>query len=270
MNNRFMKDVFAIAVGAFLGALLAHAMGGFWLIGILVGGAAGYITRGLTEPRRVNNSVQRAFRAAFYRYPVALLDGGWRRTKEGIALGAILGSVIGMVFAIFSWIVFFIDPNPLKLSTQLTIHAVFAFGAPIFISIIAALLCFSVISTGNALIRDPSPPSKHVFYWNSITWHVFVVWFTVIGCWLFLKWLPSAPRHLALATRFTGHFLMMFARFVHREDFSACGIYALIAALGIFLYAPNHPIPIALAAFAGGIIGAVMRRIVLRLAFATS
>ncbi|MBI2637566.1 MAG: hypothetical protein HYW88_01575, partial [Candidatus Sungbacteria bacterium] len=55
----FKKDMVAIALGVFFGALFAHSLGIYWPLGILAGGAVGYVARLLTEPMRVVSAAER-------------------------------------------------------------------------------------------------------------------------------------------------------------------------------------------------------------------
>jgi len=264
--NSFVKDIFAIFAGAFLGALFAHTAGWLWPLGILSGGAIGYATRMFIEPQRTGWALRRAFRAAFYHYPIRLLDGGLERIKDGLAAGIFIGNFLGVMLTFFWWLAWLKTDIAFDFNYALLTHAAIVLGALVVFSILTVAVNF-FFPSGPFSHEKEKTDLRNAFIHNSVTWHVYLVYYFFVGCWKLLLWLPSAPHDILYVLRFMKLFLKTFVSFVHSEDYTACGIYSVVGATAIFLWVPYEPLLMAAATLASAVLGAIMRRIVLRFAF---
>ncbi|MBI2056307.1 MAG: hypothetical protein HYT37_02915 [Candidatus Sungbacteria bacterium] len=254
-DTAFRKDVFAMFVGMALGAMLAHAVGYLWFLGILSGGALGYVVRMLTEPERIKYAGKRAWQTI-----VGSLAVNWKQRMIsdfycGIGFGGILGIYSGSVSLISGEDPYFGIQNPLVRYGLYTIAS----------NVIAVFFSLLILYPVNA----EEPEGANIFMrfgvnFNSVAIHYYILrWLGIGVAWMFyrLTYIPSLCGH-------GWRFLKSFFRFVHSEDFTACGLYGLAGAVIIFFTVPYNAGFILLAAAVGAFVGAAMRRVVAHTLFA--
>lgn len=241
------KDVFAIGLGSFFGSLFAHSFGLFWLLGILAGGAIGYLVRLLFEPSRVLFCLKVAWSKTFGWLP----DPLWKERMKA-ALYFSLG-VAGMLSSLFCFPVtlgIIFGERNYTFTKALLIY----FGIHISVNLLLMIVSltmvffFDLVSSPQSIITDTQWSAKNL---NSLAIHWFLLKYLGIGIW-------RSPK-----------FLKIFIKLVHSSDLSACGLYASAGATAIFFTLPFSPLLMAAGAVVSGFVGAGMRRIVL-LAFAES
>jgi len=240
----FRKDVFAIAVGGFLGAMLAHSMSYFWQIGLLIGCVTGYLIRALTEPQRVIDALTLAFKTAYGWWPLArdwklVLLVSW---DVSLVIGGIMGTLLTVLLTVLLAADFAVASEYTKLWFVPLVYLAAGVSMHI-ICFLFVLLIYSIVAFfGGSIPSRTTGIDKEInfFYVNYL-----VAKYAFIGIRRFPK------------------FLKIFLVFLHSESFTACGVYALISATAIFLFVPYNPILISLAAVVGGILGAYLRTIIL-------
>jgi len=258
MDSEFHKDFLSIGWGSFIGAMLAHSFGYFWLFGILMGGASGYIFRLFTEPQRI----LWALRIAWQRTISFIIKPDWRERLKcgfeiGIGLGGFFGVSVGIIF-VFSSLFDSLIEGTLTLVNLVNIalwYISIILGLTLGFGILGIIVYLYIIKSPTEMdFADAKSMMKNL---NAVALHYKAISFSFKG----IKW---AVMNIPMILRTSYQFLKIFLRLVHSDDFSACGVYACIGALVIFFLVPFHPFFMLLAAFLGGAAGAFMRRLALR------
>lgn len=241
----FRKDVFAIFLGGFFGAFLAHFAGAFWIVGLLAGGTIGYIARALAEPMRIARAARNAWDFAIDWRPVP----DWKEQVRvglnlGLSVGGIVGVLVGLLFAISGVHIF----SSFWFFDYLSHGAVWSTVACLF-SIPLSYAC-GIEQDDRQIFLEMGRDI------NMFAIHFWIVYFVLLGILWGVVRIPSGTLKSLC-------FLKWFAIFVHSENFTACGIYAMISAVVIFFYIPNNVLAMLVAAILGAVIGAFARRVVL-------
>lgn len=265
MDGNLVKDVVAIALGSFLGASLAHSFGQMWAVGVFFGGAVGYLVRLFTEPRRI----AWAARAAWWRTIGWRPKHGWQeRSKIALQFAVALGGCCGVMLLFVLWLVAARDPSYAAMFISPG-GFLFAYGVAMGPFTILWGLVFLALglppvdrSTGAYVFMSPNMPIGRAAWLLNPVVIPFTIVVYVVSC--IVKGLMVAVRSSPDVVRTVGMFLKTFLVLVHSNDFTACGTYALVGGVIIFLYvspAISGTLP---AAVVCGAAGALMRRVVVR------
>ncbi len=234
----FWKDAFAITVGAFFGAMLAHSMGYLWAGGLLFGGAIGYLARLVTEPERILKASKQAYQDAYHWRP----KKEWRACiREGALMGLGAGGVFGMfLFGPFSVYQSYKQGTSFREIAYLYYLAVGV--SEILLPIVGAIFAYQVYSYQD---KDAPKVAKHL---NAVALHYYLI-----------RGVGYAIAYTIFAIFKVPHFLRFFAVLVHSEKFTACATYALMAGSIVFFFIPYNP-PLMLASSGlAGLFGAWIR-----------
>lgn len=253
-DGGFKKDVFSMFLGMAMGALIAHSAGYLWILGVLSGGAIGYLTRMLTEPTRIKYAAKRAWQMTTDMYESLFYDWQKRLTVSfqfGIFLGGTIGSVMGLMAFLAA-----VSGEPdfwFGIDNPFVRYGVLAF-------ITNAIILVFTTSLFYLLERDIDSNPNINTKWlarnlNLVMIHYHVARLAILKIILIVASLPSVFRSV-------GRFLCLFFRFVHSDDFSACGSYALLGSVAIYFMVPNDFGLILASAFLGSVFGAIVRRLV--------
>lgn len=262
MKNEFQKDVFAIFVGGFLGALFAHSFGYFWFIGIALGGAVGYLARLLTEPGRVIYAARLAFRRIYAWEP----KPNWRRR---LLTGFYAGVCVAGPASMLGGILFTLPIS--TLSSDFTAHQIILGSVALFLGlhciIIAAFCLDSYDRTMCVSLAKLSIMKKDARKYNALVmpWRILCFLFMLLWCAgrFIITHRSTIWKETLKILMSAGKFLKIFIRLVHTEALVACGLYSAASAMIIFFTMPHQPIPMTSAALIGAVVGAIMRRVVL-------
>ena len=249
--NDLKKDAFAIATGIFLGVMFAHALGIYWPLGIVVGGAVGYLARLLTEPKRVASAAEMAWRAVAEGLPKYQFK---QRVMYGFCVAVSLAGMFGLVLTVI-----------------LLIQVLLGYKMPsdlLYRVVVTVFLVHAVATTVGFLVATclSPPPSKEdvqlakkgFTYFNFISIHILAGYYPLKGIVLFVK-------NFSFFARTTLKFTRLFLKFVHSEMFTACSAYSMVFGTLTFLAVPNSLAFILFFAVLGGIAGALVRLVVLEL-----
>ncbi len=237
MDTR-LKIFLACALGAFIGALTALEINGyFWWLGCIVGGVVGYF---IYELNTVLAAIPRAWRAAT----------SWRPNMVMIKLRLSFG--FGLFCMSSSFIIFF--------GSIIIIGAWDASGNPMSImtvSIISICICGFMFLLGmatkpvNNIVEYKQFTRECILYANPVA--VYIYW-PVVGIILGIKNIPRAIRVTCHASITVGGVTATFTKklflLIHSEERLLCGVWAATGSL-IGYFAGSAII----GAAAGGLLG---------------
>jgi len=256
----FVKDWLSIFISGILGAFLVRSFNGWWLFGALAGGAIGYVMRTLTEPQRIKQGLERASQATKNKWQGVTF---WRPgpyfkdvVKESIQLGLIAGGICGLFI---NGIIMTSDGAVINPSLMIIINCYVLMHILCFIFMSLAVFFIMMMKEEDKNFHKTDNLSLWAKRLNSISIHynLFLIW-PLKGVWWLLK---LVYKNLPLVKKF----LIVFVRYIHCEDFYACGVYAAVLSIIVGLLVSPQPILTITACLVGAAIGAGMRRIVLRL-----
>lgn len=242
--NLFWKDAMAMFFGMFFGAMLAHSAGCYWLVGVLAGGGIGYLSRLIQEPERVVWAARTAWQKTVSWEP----DKEWWRLFLATNFYATMFS--GGAASPLAGLVGICVVAQITLITLIPAIVGYLVGvalALLFALVIAILFFLLDIETTEELKRHFRQRKDLAWRYNAVTIYYRLLIWTVFGIKTILGFVKS------------------FVILVHSERFTACGAYSIIGALGIYIYIPYQPALMAIVAVAGALLGAILRRVVLRI-----
>jgi hypothetical protein len=261
MYESFKKDVLAIACGIVIGCVLIHHSGWrlaswlLWTIGVIGGAASAYILRLAFEPKRITLAAGHAWQKARQlklKWPKKPKWGWDKKTSFGAAKSLIVLAA-GLSWSMILMSLFVSQTNPGPRSTIGIIDILIICG-------ILHFLHFWVFIFSGFTVKGEDEPSitktSTALKWNFISMPFSLFYYVVI---IFIF-----KMVIGNILKFGWKFFILFAKFVHSSIATSCATYAAIFTLITAAITGNIFFIIALA-IAGGLIGAVMRRLVPKL-----
>lgn len=240
--DRTMKVFLACALGAFVGALVALEVNGyFWWLGMLAGGLVGYFSY---EFKNVIAAIPRAWRAATSWRPDV---EWWRRFVWMWSYVFLFWTGICVPFGFLFGLAVMKEG---QLSYFVTVTA-FGVVIPALTGALAALLAAEhptkLWAEHYASIREGG------IRWNIIS---LLFWQLPRGFWWLIRHAPAgagiAVSDISFVTVVVGRFFWAFFKLIHSDERLLCGLDAAIGA-GVGYLAGNA----ALGALAGGLLGVI-------------
>jgi len=256
--SRSLQVFTACALGAGIGTMVALQLHPyFWWIGLVVGGAIGYLSY---EPKQVLSAVGQAWREVI----------GYRPSRQGITrvmwvATAIISYISGLVLVIVvaTEIVAILPTND---SSSLTPDPLALLISGL---IVIYIFCYTMFAFAKEEIRVRSlevtgASRKWILLTNPVTvllvWPALFIGLAFRGLWKFTLWFGKSLREytplvISAVIRFTKTVFIM----IHSKERLLCGVDAAIgSAIGFFF---GNPI---VGALAGGVIGILNFEIVSR------
>lgn len=276
MEGDFRKDVFTIAVGTFLGAMLAHSLGYLWYLGVACGGFMGYLSRLLTEPQAITYAGKRAWQVA---KQLHLPENWWERVKSGFYDGTCIGGPTGVLMGVVLVLSNNLEPRgraaaDLGVNSSLDLYILSLFSVSLLCALLISILFLFDGATYEFHHGRRINWKKWAIQLNPISIHLFAIYYTVLGlayCVSYALWslvwaIVHVPDFFIGMWRLlvlSACFVKLFSKFVHAEKFTACGVYASLGSFLVFILIPNNPLAIIVSSMVFGYIGARARHFLL-------